>query len=276
MPPIPDTSGQIPTKRASGKGVLLTIAGFDPSSGAGITADLAVFAAHGWYGVSAITALTVQSTQGVGRMEPVAPGLLRDTLAALADDLPIAGIKLGMLGTAANVNVIADFLERNPGIPAVLDPVLRSSSGHELLSEDGLDRLQERLLGKVGWITPNLEELSALTGQSVTSAADIPFAAKFLQKLAGGSINVVVTGGHLQPPDDFLLTAEGEERWFRGEKVDTSSTHGTGCAFSSALLCHLAAGDLPQAAVQAAKNYVTQALQIAKPLGKGCGPLYLT
>lgn len=275
MPPTSDNSGPIPATEPSRKGALLTIAGFDPSSGAGITADLAVFAANGWYGVSAITALTVQSTQGVNRIEPVSPETIRDTLAALEADLPIAGIKLGMLGTAANVDVIADFLEGRPGTLAVLDPVFCSSSGHELLSLDGLHQLQERLLGKVGWITPNLQELAALTGKPAGSPEQIPAAARLLQKKTGGGINVVVTGGHLQRPDDFLLTAKGNELWLRGEKVDTNSTHGTGCAFSSALLCHLAAGDGPETAVRAAKAYVTEALRSAMPLGKGRGPLNL-
>jgi len=254
--------------------VVLTVAGFDPSSGAGVAADLKVFWNHGLYGVSAITALTVQSTQGVGGVEPVSRRLLRQTLDCLADDLPLAGIKIGMLGSAEIVSELASFLGRG-GVDRshiVLDPVLRSSSGTELLSQEGVGRLRDDLLPQVGWVTPNLDELAALTGEGGVTREKVPSLACRLAAMAPG-LNVVLTGGHLDPPDDFLLTAAGRTHWFPGRRVHTTSTHGTGCAFSSALLCRLVLGDAPADAVAEAKAWVTHALETAVPIGKGRGPV---
>lgn len=255
--------------------VALTIAGFDPSAGAGIAADLKVFAAHGLYGVAAITALTVQSTQGVRRVEPVSPETLRQTLHCLAEDIPLSGVKIGMLATEAVVEVIGQFLAESGVSPAkiVLDPVLRSSSGHALLSSDGVQRLKADLLPRVGWITPNTEELAILTKMPVPNREAIPkVGAQLAQQHPG--LNIVVTGGHLDPPDDFLLSADGATQWFPGQPIHTTATHGTGCAFSSALLSHLVAGDPPPQAVEAAKIYVREAIQAAKSIGKGRGPLH--
>jgi hydroxymethylpyrimidine/phosphomethylpyrimidine kinase len=261
--------------------VALTVAGFDPSSGAGITADLKVFAAHGVFGVSAITALTVQSTQGVRGIEPVSGRLLGESLACLRDDMEIAGVKIGMLGSSEAVEAMAGFLS-GAGIPrerVVLDPVLRSSSGRALLEDDGVALLREKLLPLVGWVTPNLAELMVLTGQSEPETREaVPAVARELARMAAGGgnpeLNVVVTGGHLERPDDFLRTAAGDERWFSGERVETTATHGTGCAFSSALLCRLLLGDSGMEAVGAAKRYVREAMLAAYPVGKGRGPMH--
>lgn len=254
--------------------VALTIAGFDPSSGAGVTADLKVFSNHGFYGIAAITALTVQSTQGVGRVEPVSGGLLRETLEALAQDLTVAGVKIGMLGSAEAALEVSRFIIR-AGIPrnrVVLDPVLVSTSGTALLEQDGIDVLKRNLLPAVGWATPNMDELGALTGSDALLRSDIAGESGRLQALAPG-LNVVATGGHLNPPDDYLLTADGTATWFPGSRIDTTSTHGTGCVFSSALLCRLLAGDAPVDAVRGAKEFVRQALETAVPLGRGKGPV---
>jgi hydroxymethylpyrimidine/phosphomethylpyrimidine kinase len=253
---------------------VLTIAGFDPSSGAGVTADLKVFAAHRLYGLAAITALTVQSTQGVRRFQAVSPQFLADTLACLAEDVEISGVKIGMLGTAETVSVTARFLAGS-GIPrerVVLDPIIRSSSGRTLLDAAGLDRLQSELLPFAGWVTPNLDELAELAESSISSRESIPVAARELASSHPG-LNVVVTGGHLDPPDDFLLTADGAEEWFPGQKIETTATHGTGCTFSSALLAHLVAGKPPREAVAGAKQYVRAAMEAAYPVGRGHGPL---
>jgi hydroxymethylpyrimidine/phosphomethylpyrimidine kinase len=257
--------------------VALTVAGFDPSSGAGVTADLKVFANHGVYGVAAMTALTVQSTQGVRRAEPVSGQLLRETLECLAEDLAISGVKIGMLGSAAAVRVVAEFL-RGSGIPrerVVLDPVIRASSGAELLSAEGVGLLRDELLPVVGWVTPNVEELGALLGEpgEFVSREHIPEMAERLAGLGGSRLNVVVTGGHLYPPDDFLRMADGEETWYPGERIETTSTHGTGCVFSSALLCRVLSGDSPVTAVGWAKRFVRNALETAEPMGKGRGPV---
>ncbi|MGC8549846.1 MAG: bifunctional hydroxymethylpyrimidine kinase/phosphomethylpyrimidine kinase [Acidobacteriaceae bacterium] len=260
--------------------VVLTVAGFDPSSGAGVTADLKVFAAHRLYGVAAITALTVQSTQGVRWMEPVEAGLLGETLACLAEDVTVAGVKIGMLGTRANVGVVAEFL-RTAGVArerVVLDPVVRSSSGRDLLTSDGVEALRAELLPQVGWVTPNLAELRVLTGVVMEGREAVLEGAWRLADRVGAlgnaELHVVVTGGHLEPPDDFLRTAEGEELWFAGRRVETTATHGTGCSFSSALLCRLVMGDGPAEAVTEAKRYVREAMEAAYLVGRGHGPLH--
>lgn len=260
---------------------VLTIAGFDPSSGAGVTADLMVFAAHGLYGTSCITGLTVQSTRGVRLTHPTDPEILRSTLGTLAEDLSPAGIKIGMLCSAVAVAEVIDFLGwlrgRGVAIPVVLDPVLRSSSGRELLEPSGADLLRTGLLPLVDWVTPNLDELAALTGLSVGSPAEITVAAHALQSWATGdkpnTINVLVTGGHRDPPNDLLLPADGDSVWIPGELIVSASTHGTGCAFSSALLSRLVLGDRPYEAAVAAKRYVAEAIRSAVPRGGGNGPL---
>jgi hydroxymethylpyrimidine/phosphomethylpyrimidine kinase len=265
-----------------GRKVALTIAGFDPSSGAGVTADLKVFEKHGIYGVAAITALTIQSTQGVRGVVPVAGPVFRETLECLADDLPLAGVKIGMLGSVEAVRDVARFLTGAtiPRDRVVLDPVLVSSSGAALLEPKAVEDLKKDLLPMAGWVTPNLEELTALLGEpgDFISRDHIPEMAERLAACGipgwgGNGPHVVVTGGHLYPPDDFLRTADGEETWFSGERVETTSTHGTGCAFSSALLCRLLLGEGPIEAVGGAKAWLKRALETAVPLGKGRGPV---
>jgi hydroxymethylpyrimidine/phosphomethylpyrimidine kinase len=274
------------TVTVSSRPVVLTVAGFDPGSGAGITADLKTFSAHGIYGVACISAMTVQSTLGVRAVEPLPAMLVRQTLECLADDVSLSGVKIGMLGSSAVVCEVSSFLIAQSGsIPReriVLDPVLRSSSGTALIDRDGVRVLREELLPRVGWITPNIDELALLAGGDLSSAVSlnqeqVPAAAARLQviasRLGNDALNVVVTGGHLSRPDDFLLAASGEGSWLAGEKIITNATHGTGCAFSSALLCELIYGRTPQEAVVAAKAYVTEALRSAYPVGKGKGPM---
>ena len=255
---------------------VLTIAGFDPSSGAGVTADLMVFAAHGLFGTSCITGLTVQSTVGVRSTTVVSAEVVRATLDCLASDLPPAGVKIGMLTTAENVAAVAEFLSELRGdedrIPVVLDPVLRSSSGRELLDAEGVSAMRESLLPLIDWVTPNLEELGVLTGQMVRRREDMPDAARALQEM-GWELNVVATGGHLNPPDDLLVTAAGEMVWLPGEQRVSRSTHGTGCAFSSALLSRLVLGEVAKDAAERAKRYVAEAIGRAEAMGRGIGPV---
>jgi hydroxymethylpyrimidine/phosphomethylpyrimidine kinase len=255
---------------------VLTIAGFDPSSGAGVTADLMVFAAHGLFGVSCITGLTVQSTIGVRETAPIPAEIVHDTLDCLQSDLPLAGIKIGMLATAANVAMVAEFIEmlrdEERRAPVVLDPVLRSSSGRELLDPEGVAVMRKRLLPLVDWVTPNLEELGVLTGHSVRGREEMADAAQVLQMM-GSELNVVATGGHLDPPDDLLLPVNGEVLWLPGEKIVSRSTHGTGCAFSSALLSRVVLGDAITDAATMAKRYVAEAIRTATPMGNGIGPV---
>lgn len=257
--------------------VALTIAGFDPSSGAGITADLAVFAAHGIFGISAITALTVQSTVGVRRSQAVAPRLLAETLTCLQEDLPPHGIKIGMLGGAEQVGAVAAYLRllRSSGatVPVVLDPVLRSSSGAALLSDAGVALLKEELLQLVDVITPNAAELAILTGMPCATPLEILVAARS-QSAKHPGVTIIVTGGDGPLPDDLLVQGD-MVTGLQGQRVETASTHGTGCAFSSALLCRLLEGDDMLTGAWGAKRYVERALRSAIPRGSGRGPMNL-
>ena len=257
---------------------VLTIAGFDPSSGAGITADLAVIAAHGMFGTSAITALTVQSTLGVQASHIVSAPILEATLACLVEDLPPAGVKLGMLGNRENVRVAVKVLQglRTSGwrIPVVLDPVIRSSSGRELLNAAGVDALREELLPLVDWVTPNLLELGVLARIEVCTEADMDEAVDRL--LANHAwLNVAATGGHLDSADDLIALSDGRRRWLRGEKLVSRATHGTGCAYSTALTCELVAGQEPLQAARLAKNFVVEGIRRAEIIGNGNGPMDL-
>ena len=260
--------------------VVLTIAGFDPSSGAGITADIKTIAAHACYGVSCITALTIQSTRGVRRVEGVDPKLIAETLRELVSDVAVEAVHIGMLGNEQVVAVVADFLgQAFPGkarLPhVVLDPILKSSSGADLLNAAGTRLLIERLVPLAELVTPNLDEASVLTGVAVTNLDQMREAAARLHSL--GAENVVVTGGHLEKATDLLsfTTARGtQQEIFKADRQRSNSTHGTGCAFATAVACHLAYGrGLPEA-VLLSKAYVSAAIANAHPLGRGVGPLH--
>ncbi len=255
--------------------VVLTIAGFDPSSGAGITADIKTMAAHGCYGVACITALTVQSTQGVSRVETLAAKLVSDTLAELGRDLEIAAVKIGMLGAAEVVAAVSDFLGAAKLPNVVLDPILRSTSGARLLEPKGEKLMVERLLRLATVITPNLDEAAALSGLPVSNLEEMKAAALHLHEL--GAANVVITGGHLDKATDLLSFTHPnggiESQVFKAERQRSRSTHGTGCAFASALACHLAQGRQLPEAVLLAKAYVAAAITHAQPVGRGTGPL---
>ena len=252
--------------------IVLSIAGYDPSSGAGITADIKTIAAHGCYAVTCITALTVQSTQVVKRVESVDTRIITETLEDLTSDFQIAAVKVGMLGTVEAVRAVAAFLRRNQFANVVLDPVLRSSSGMDLLSREGLDLLRQRLIALTDVLTPNIDEAAVLTDLPVTGVEEMKAAALKLHDM--GAKNVIITGGHLDEPVDLLSTATARKaRLIKGRKVEGRSTHGTGCAFSAALACNLALGLNLSDAAAAAKHYVTMALRTARPLGKGRGPI---
>lgn len=257
--------------------IVLSIAGYDPSAGAGVLADLKTFAAVGVYGMACITALTVQSTQGVRRVVGVDTGIVIETLDCLAEDACFSSIKVGMLGHVMIAQAIAGWLSQRQEIPVVLDPIIKSSSGKDLLEIGGLDIVRDAWLPRADWITPNLAELAALTGTSVsTTGPETEDAAHRLQQMAAqrgnAGLKIVVTGGHADAPNDLLLMGN-ECLWYPGERIHTTSTHGTGCAFSSALAARIALGDQAVAAVQAAKVYVSGALRYAYPLGNGKGPL---
>jgi hydroxymethylpyrimidine/phosphomethylpyrimidine kinase len=266
--------------------VVLTIAGFDPSSGAGVTADVKTIAAHGCYGVACITALTVQSTSGVRRVEAVDSVLISETLEDLATDLEIAAVRIGMLGSGKVVKAVADFLSspapadrgrrsnkaRLPNV--VLDPIIKSSSGAELLDGPGLKLLIERLIPLADVVTPNVDEAAVITGIKVKDMEDMKVASAKLHEL--GAPAVVITGGHLEKATDLLsfTTKRGvEQETFKAERQRSNSTHGTGCAFATAMACHLALDRGLAEAALLAKTYVTAAITNGHPLGRGNGPV---
>jgi hydroxymethylpyrimidine/phosphomethylpyrimidine kinase len=263
--------------------IVLTIAGFDPSSGAGVTADIKTIAAHGCYGVACITAMTVQSTAGVLRVETVDRGLVTETLEELASDIPIAAVRIGMLGSAKVVRAVAEFLgprSAEAGLPntlpnIVLDPILKSSSGAELLDASGTRLLIEKLIPLADVITPNVDEAALLTGLKVTDLDEMRAAAAKFHSM--GSAAVVITGGHLEKAIDLLsFTSQGgvQEEVFKAERQRSNSTHGTGCAFATAMACHLALGRGLAEAALLAKTYVAAAIAAGHPLGRGTGPVH--
>jgi len=265
--------------------VVLSIAGFDPSSGAGITADIKTIAAHACYGVACITALTVQSTAGVRRVAPVDPALVTETLEELAADLEIAAVRLGMLGSGKVVKAVADFLSvalpggnrlgraRLPNV--VLDPILKSSSGTDLLDAAGTKLMIERLIPVASVVTPNVDEAAAITGVKVKELDEMKAACAKLHEL--GAPAVVITGGHLEKAMDLLSysTERGvQQEIFKAERQRSNSTHGTGCAFATAMACHLALGRGLAEATLLAKTYVSAAITYGHPLGHGIGPVH--
>jgi hydroxymethylpyrimidine/phosphomethylpyrimidine kinase len=255
--------------------IVLTIAGFDPSSGAGVTADIKTIAAHGCYGVSCITSLTVQSTAGVRRVEPISPELVTETLRELVSDVPIAAMHIGMLGGGEVVRAVAEFLVQQTAKKVVLDPILRSSSGADLLDTEGRAQLVERLIPLASVVTPNLDEASALTGLTVRNLEQMRAAALKLHELRSPA--VVITGGHLEKAIDLLsITTQGgvEQKVFQSPRLRSNSTHGTGCAFASSMACHLALGRGLAEAVLLAKAYVAASISHAYPVGRGTGPIH--
>jgi hydroxymethylpyrimidine/phosphomethylpyrimidine kinase len=255
--------------------IVLTIAGFDPSSGAGVTADIKTIAAHGCYGVSCITALTVQSTVGVKRIEAVGAELVAETLAELAEDLEISAVHIGMLGSEKAATAVADFLSARHLANVVLDPILKSSGGVDLADAAGKRLLMERLLPLATVVTPNVDEAASMTGLPVTDIGEMRMAARKLHAM--GAAAVVVTGGHLDQAIDLLsfTSKRGvEDEVFKSPRLRSNSTHGTGCAFATSIACHLAMGrGLPEA-VLLAKAYVASAISQAYPLGHGIGPVH--
>jgi hydroxymethylpyrimidine/phosphomethylpyrimidine kinase len=262
--------------------VILSIAGYDPSSGAGITADIKTSAAQGCYAITCITALTVQSTQGVVSVQPVYSGLVGRTLATLAGDMEIAAVRVGMLGSWHVATTVADFLADRKLPNIVLDPVVRSSSGAKLLDGRGQQVLLSSLLPLCDVITPNVDEAAALA-EAEAVPADVPWEealprlraiASKLRELGSGA--VVITGGHLTEANDYLLYEAGgliREQVFLGEHLESRSTHGTGCAFATALACQLALGKSLPDAVRMAKEYVRRAITSVYLLGQGIGPI---
>jgi hydroxymethylpyrimidine/phosphomethylpyrimidine kinase len=239
----------------------LTIAGGDPTGGAGVDLDLQVFALHGVHGMAVSTALTVQTTLGVHRVHPSFPEVVGQQLSLLLEDVRPLAIKTGMLATDDVLLRVAGVLDRH-SIPRVVDPILQASDGSYLLERRAWANLVGRIANGAALITPNLPEAEALSGES-----DPERAARVLLEQGAGA--VLVKGGHAQgPADDYLLGPEGG-CWISGERCDVGPVHGTGCALSAAITARLARGEALEPAVRGAKAFVTRAIERSFAPGKG-------
>jgi len=250
----------------------LTIAGSDPSGGAGLQADLKAFGRFGVYGMAAPTLLTVQNTLGVKRVELLPPELVYEEIAAIAEDLPVHAAKTGALGSAPIIARVAEAVERFGIGPLVVDPVMVAKSGDPLLDPSAVSTLVERLFPLATLITPNRMEAEVLLGRPIRGLAEAEEAALALLDL--GPQAVLLKGGHLEGEEavDLLATEAGLRR-FSAPRVRTRNTHGTGCTLSAAIAALLALGRPLEEAVAEAKAYLTRALLAAPPLGHGHGPL---
>ena len=250
----------------------LTIAGSDSGGGAGIQADLKTFQALGVYGMSALTAVTVQNTKGVSGYEELSPETVAGQIRAVADDIGVDAAKTGMLASAAIIEAVADAMGEG-GIPAlVVDPVSVSKHGHPLLAEDAVEALQSRIVPLATLVTPNLPEAGLLAGFPVQDREEMERAGQAILEL--GARAVLVKGGHLEGEDatDLLVTPAGVEL-IPGERIETPHTHGTGCVLSAAITARLARGDDLGAAVRAGKAFVTEAIRAHLEIGHGIGPV---
>ncbi|MGR4841044.1 bifunctional hydroxymethylpyrimidine kinase/phosphomethylpyrimidine kinase [Rhizobium sp. LARHSG275] len=254
---------------------VLSIAGSDPSGGAGIQADLKAFSARGVYGMAVLTALTAQNTQGVSGVHLVPPQFVADQINAVFADVRVDAVKIGMIANAGIAEAVAGALTDHRDIPIVIDPVMIAKGGAALLAPEAVDVLTRRLLPLATLLTPNLPEAAALLHQPVaTNRADM--AAQAERLLALGPAAVLVKGGHLDSDEspDVLATAAGLH-WFEARRVPTKNTHGTGCTLSSALAAELAKGASAREAVAIAKDYLAGAVAAAGNLtvGSGHGPV---
>lgn len=250
--------------------ILLTIAGFDPSCGAGVVADLKTFAAHGCYGLAAITSMTVQNTQGVDAVHNTPSSELREQLEVLVKDSEIAAVKIGMLGNRGNAVVVGEFLDAHKFPVVVHDPVMRSSTNSELLDQGGVKYLTTELLKRSTVITPNIPEAEILAGMTITDVTGMEAAARKIVEM--GAKAVIVKGGHMDKAIDVVF--DGKDVYqLSGDKVKLENTHGTGCTFASAVTAQLAAGRGLVEAATLAKAYVVKAIEKAYPVGKGRVPL---
>lgn len=255
---------------------VLSIAGSDPSGGAGIQADLKAFSARGCYGMAVITALTAQNTTGVTGIHLVPPGFVADQIAAVFADIRVDAVKIGMIASAAIAEAVAEALAPHRGLPVVLDPVMVAKGGAALLAPEAVAALRSRLVPAATHLTPNLPEAAALLDAPLaTSRPAMEAQAQALRAL--GPRVVLLKGGHLDGGDspDLLATAAGLH-WLHASRVATRNTHGTGCTLSAALAAELAKGAGDLAAVEAAKAYVTGAIAAADRLsvGHGHGPTH--
>ena len=253
--------------------IALTIAGSDSGGGAGIQADLKTFQRFGVFGTSAITAITAQNTRGVAKWEALSPDMVRAQIDAVATDLMPGAIKSGMLGNAAIASALAMSIRDYSFKNYVLDPVMVATSGDPLFERDAIEVIRDELVPRASLVTPNLDEAAILIGEKIEDEDGMARAAEMIVNDMGAQA-VLIKGGHLESGDRVLdILYDGDVRTFRGRRIATTNTHGTGCTLSAAITAQLANGESLHAAVRRAIDYVHNAIATAPGLGSGHGPL---
>ncbi len=251
---------------------LLTIAGSDSCGGAGIQADLKTFSAHGVYGMSIITAVTAQNTQGVFAVQDISADIIQKQIEVIFDDISVDAIKIGMVSKTETIKIISETLSKYHINNLVVDPVMVSKSGFHLLQSDAKEALINYLLPMATVVTPNIPEAEVITGLEIKKVDDMEKAAKVIYKM--GPKYILVKGGHLE--DDALdVLYDGEKfYYYSSPRINTKNTHGTGCTLSSAIASNLGKGFSVMESIDKAKNYITLAIQYSFPIGKGVGPVH--
>ena len=250
---------------------VLSIAGSDSSGGAGIQADLKTMCAFGVYGMTALTAITAQNTQGVYAVQEITPALVAGQIEAVYSDIRVDAVKIGMVFHEGIIRAVRDSLAKFQAKNIVLDPVMVSKSGFQLMRDEALPAVRE-LAAAADMITPNIPEAELLCGFTIATEDDMRRAAEKMHGM--GAKHVLLKGGHRFGADaSDLLFTDGRYVSFYAGRIDTKHTHGTGCTLSAAIASRLALGDSPEDAVRAAKDYITQAINDAYAVGKGVGPV---
>ena len=250
----------------------LTIAGSDSSGGAGIQADLKTFAANGVFGMSAITAVTAQNTQGVFAVEDISPEVIGQQIAAVFDDIAVDAVKIGMVSRIETIGVISEQLTRYKAKNIVVDPVMVSKSGCHLLNPDAVKALIDQLLPLATVVTPNIPEAEIIAGMTISNLSDMEEAAARIFEL--GAKHVLLKGGHLLDQATDVLFDGGSMQRFYAARIPTNNTHGTGCTLASAIAANLAKGYPINEAIRLAKEYLTIAITHSLAIGKGVGPTH--
>ena len=250
---------------------VLTIAGTDPTGGAGVQADLKTFMAHNVYGMSIITALVAQNTLGVKDIMNVTPDFLEEQFDCVFNDIFPDALKIGMVSETELIHTIVKKLKQYHARHIVVDPVMVSTSGSRLIEDSALDALKYELIPLSEIITPNIPEAEVLTGKKIKSKEDMIRAAQDIRQWYQGDI--LIKGGHFEDRADDLLYHNNEKIWLECEHIDNPNTHGTGCTLSSAIASHLASGYDMITSVRKAKDYISGALKANLDLGHGSGPL---
>lgn len=250
----------------------LTIAGSDSGGGAGIQADLKAFSAQGVFGMSVITAVTAQNTREVRAVQNIDLPMIEQQIEAVFDDIKVDAVKIGMLGSPEVAEIVAKTLQRYEVPALIVDPVMVSKAGHHLLPEEAIETLKKHVLPLATLVTPNVPEAEVLTGMTIETAEEMEAACKAIYAL--GAKAVLLKGGHLEgDPNDVLY--DGQQFYtFKGQRIHTKNTHGTGCTLASAITANMAKGKSIEEAVQHAKTYITHAITHSLDIGQGHGPVH--